>query len=137
MLTMPDFFPKEGKSKILSFLSEHIQRLADLTIVTNEALLNHVLKNGGRGFVLPDKVPNLHNDGKKSLKGKTKYYCSFVPTVMMSLIKSFSIRPENLIKNIFIYVTGDYRKKGLKPASMPRKSSYSPDFCLKKNMLNC
>ena len=47
--------PMEGKLRILTYLSEKIQRLADMTIVTNKALLNHVQKNGGRGFVFPDK----------------------------------------------------------------------------------
>lgn len=34
-------------------------RMADLTIVTNEALANVVKANGGRPFVLPDKLPEV------------------------------------------------------------------------------
>jgi len=45
------------------WLLRMLHRKADLTIVTNDALLRIVEANGGRGFVLPDRIPSLTTGG--------------------------------------------------------------------------
>jgi hypothetical protein len=111
-------FPNAGKSKLLSFLSRQTQRLADLTIVTNTTLLNHVRKNGGRGFVLPDKIPQIRGAGKVPLRGEKNilFICSFGDDEPYEIIPEVAAK---LDRKIFVYVTGDYRKTDLNPAAMP------------------
>lgn len=66
-------FPYESRYRLLNFLSKFIQRNACLTIVTNQNLCLHVEKNGGNGFVLPDRIPtpptpkNIFLDGDKKI----------------------------------------------------------------------
>jgi len=112
-------FPNEGKSRILTFLSHQIQRHADLTIVSNKMLLTHVLKNGGRGFVLPDKIPDLVRTTEKTLNGKENilFICSYGNDEPYQIVFDAA---RKLDQEIFIYATGDYRKKGIEPASMPK-----------------
>ena len=43
----------------LGIIYRYIQKKADLTIVTNDALANLVRRNGGNPVVLPDRVPFL------------------------------------------------------------------------------
>ncbi len=52
-------FPLEGRSRALSRLAREVQARADLTLVSNEALAEVVQANGGRPFVLPDRLPTL------------------------------------------------------------------------------
>lgn len=55
-------YPHDEKYRILMWLSRMLQRHADLTIVTNQRLVDIVMNNGGRAFVLPDKVPEVPPD---------------------------------------------------------------------------
>ncbi len=50
---------RSAKYRIFHFLSRYSLPRADLTIVTNEFLRDLVDGDGGRGVVLPDKIPNL------------------------------------------------------------------------------
>ena len=66
-------FPLEGRSKALNLISRFIQRFADLTIVTNRILKKHVEINGGRAFVLQDKIPDLMSSNIKGFKRKIQH----------------------------------------------------------------
>jgi len=103
-------FPMEGRLRILSLLSENVQRFADMTIVTNKPLLSHVQKNGGRGFVLPDKIPEIQGVERKKLRGKENilFICSFADDEPYPVVLEAA---GKLDKEIFIYVSGDFREK--------------------------
>ena len=84
--------------------------LADVTIVTNNYLVDIVNGMGGKAFVLPDKLPDIKPSRKIELKG----------TKNLLLISSFG-RDEPIgaaleaIKhfedqNIFLYITGNFKK---------------------------
>lgn len=111
-------FPSEGKSRILNFLSKYIQRKADLTIVTNEALKQYVEMNSGRGFVLQDKIPNISLKTHRPLKGvfNILFICSFANDEPYQTV--FKVAAD-LDPSICIYVTGDYRKNSINPNDLP------------------
>jgi len=97
------------KYRIFHILSRYTVRKADLTIVTNEFLKNVVEEWGGRGFVLPDKLPILELADKISLPGKHNivFVCTYgddepVEEVLQS---ARLVNPSTVI-----HVTGDYRK---------------------------
>ena len=85
-----------------------IQKWAILTIVTNEELAKVVGKNGGRPFVLADKIPQLNNSKYIKLKGKWNavFICSFAKDEPFIEV----IQAAHLIDpSICIYVTGRYQ----------------------------
>lgn len=111
-------FPSEGRSRFLGLLSRFVQRLADLTLVSNEALKKHVEANGGRAFVLPDRIPQFLETKKQELKGlyNLLFICSYAADEPYEMLfnAARSIDPE-----IVIYVTGNYQKRGIKPEDLP------------------
>ncbi|KPQ30432.1 MAG: Glycosyltransferase [Marinobacter excellens HL-55] len=52
-------YSKKLKWRLFWFLSRYTVRSADLTIVTNDDLMNICEKWGGRAKVLPDKIPDM------------------------------------------------------------------------------
>lgn len=111
-------FPSEGKSRILNFLSKYIQRKADLTLVSNEALKQYVEMNGGRGFVLQDKIPDISIQTPRPLKGRFNilFICSFANDEPYQTV--FNVA-RDLDPSICIYVTGDYGKSSINPNDLP------------------
>ena len=92
--------------------SEFSIRYADLTIVTNEYLKNIVEKKGGRGFVLPDKIPTLSRYKFNSINLSKNQYnilfiCSFSPDEPVYNV----LHAAKLLTNhVNIYITGDFSK---------------------------
>lgn len=111
-------FPKEGKSFILGLLSRYIQKAADLTLVTNEQLKNHVEKNGGRAFILQDRIPDIPQRVPITLEGKYNilFICSYAEDEPYHLVFEAA---ANLDSDIHIYVTGNFKKKKIDPLSVP------------------
>ena len=103
-------FPLEGRSKVLLFVSKFIQRHAKLVIVSNPDLKERVKRNGGKYYVLPDKVPSLANTKPRKLKGKWNllFICSFADDEPYQTVFEAA---KKLPRDIVIYVTGDYRGK--------------------------
>jgi glycosyltransferase involved in cell wall biosynthesis len=69
-------------SKALRWLARQCLRRADITIVTNTALANEVVRAGGRPFVLPDplpKPPDTHVDGQRRAKLEVVVISTFAP----------------------------------------------------------
>ena len=88
-----------------------IQRRADLTIVTNEALARIVRKNGGRPFILADKIPqfNVIDENKLNLKGKRNFV--FICDIAKDEPWQKIIQCARLIEpSDYIYITGRYQK---------------------------
>jgi glycosyltransferase involved in cell wall biosynthesis len=112
-------FPKEGRSVVLNFIARFIQRGSDLTIVTNEELKTFVENNGGRAVVLPDKIPNLPIAAPRKLRGKNNFLfiCSYAEDEPYEILFKAA---ESVDPNIFIYVTGNYKKKGIDNSQLPK-----------------
>ncbi len=111
-------FPKEGESYLLGMLSRYIQRHADLTIVTNKGLQEHVEKNGGKAFILQDKIPAIPVRPSKELgKGfNLLFICSYGDDEPYEKVFEAA---RKLAPEVHIYVTGNYRKKDIDTASVP------------------
>lgn len=111
-------FPREGRSAVLSAVARFIQRRADLTLVTNEALRRHVEGNGGRAFVLPDRIPRIETGESLRLEGTTNilFICSYAADEPYEIVFQAA---EKIDPGVFIYVTGNYRKRGIRPEDLP------------------
>lgn len=107
-------FPKEGRSLVLGYVAVFIQRRADLTIVTNQGLKEHVEKNGGKAFILQDKIPDIPILKPRGLGGESNilFICSFADDESYQNVFDAA---RHLDPNIHIYVTGNYKKKGIQP----------------------
>ena len=94
--------------KAFGWIYKLIQRVADVTIVTNKKLAEIVLKNGGSPQILPDKIPKIMATEKIGLKGKYNivFICTFgKDEPYLEVIKAVHLL-ENENINICIYVTG-------------------------------
>jgi glycosyltransferase involved in cell wall biosynthesis len=86
-----------------------IGRSADVCLVTNDALKQIVERGGGRAFVLPDKVPDLHpaagGDAADALQ--VVFVCSYAPDEpYLEVIEAAGL----LDRAVTVHVTGDHRR---------------------------
>lgn len=89
-----------------------IQKMTDLTIVTNKQLALQVSSNGGNPFILQDPLPQVKSSARISLKGKHNivFVCTFEKDEpYRDVVESARF----LDSDIFIYVTGRYEKAPL------------------------
>ncbi|MBI4720431.1 MAG: hypothetical protein HY770_04255 [Chitinivibrionia bacterium] len=109
--------PREGRSKTLALLAKFIHRYAHVTIVHNEALAPVVERNGGRPFVLPDKVPDIPAAAVR-LRGPKN----------LLLITSWAadepyeeaLEAARLLGGAAtVYAVGNYRKRRIDPSAAP------------------
>jgi glycosyltransferase involved in cell wall biosynthesis len=101
--------PFPSKYNSLLPLYGMIQKWADLTIVTNEGLAKVVHANGGRPFVLEDRIPQFNGVERIALKGKHNlvFVCTFEEDEPYEEV----IRAARFIDpSIHLYVTGKYQK---------------------------
>ena len=56
-------------------LCRFLHRVADMTIVTNASLAEIIQENGGRPFILEDKIPNLSPRHRVQLAGRANVVC--------------------------------------------------------------
>jgi glycosyltransferase involved in cell wall biosynthesis len=121
-------FPKEGRSPLLMSAAKWLQRAADLTVVTNRELKTVVESNGGKAFVLPDRLPEVCKSGDYPLDGEVNivYICTYgADEPYNEVLKAARLVP----KNIVIYVTGRPNGK-VNQADLPeniRLLGYVPD----------
>jgi hypothetical protein len=110
-------FPREGRSSPLMAVSRYVQRFADLTIVTNEGLAAHVRKNGGRPFILPDRIPAVPDTGRVELQGRFNllFICSYAEDEPCELV----FEAARGLGDVCIYVTGNCSKKGICREGLP------------------
>lgn len=112
-------FPAEGNSKLLMGVSRFIQRHADVVVVTNEGLHQHIIENRGRGFVLQDKFPEIPLAVElRQLRGRINFLfiCSFAADEPYGAVIEAAAR---LPEDICIYITGNYKKVNLVASAMP------------------
>jgi hypothetical protein len=101
------------KYKAFHALSGYSIRKADLTIVTNQVLCRLVDQQGGCGFVLPDKFPELPRAQVRSLGPghHILYVCSFDEDEPVEAVLAAA---ELLREDFRFHVTGNFRKPGWK-----------------------
>lgn len=101
--------PESRLLKKIQTLHKYLQREADTTVVTNEALAEIVEKNNGKPFVLPDKLPKPPT--VKRIKLRSKYNVVYICTFGLDEpYKEVLIGGKNLPNEITIYITGDYKR---------------------------
>lgn len=115
-------FPLDDRSRFLSAVSEFIQCHADLTIVTNSELSRHVETNGGKAFVLQDPIPRIPKIKKRKLNGNINilFICSFAGDEPYEIVFEAA---QHLDPTVSIYVSGNYRKRGIDPSICPQNIS--------------
>jgi glycosyltransferase involved in cell wall biosynthesis len=90
-----------------------------LTLVSNENLKKLVDGRGGRGFVLPDPVPDLSaTPQRRDLKGRHQVLlvCTYADDEPYASV----IEAARMLEpDVVIYVTGDYRRARHLPAAVP------------------
>ncbi len=101
----------EGWAKKICFLYGYVQRVADLTIVTNKNLARVVLGNRGNPFVLPDKIPEIDTNelsccSYDGIEDKVVFICSFHADEPYEEVFSVFYKLEKLERNLTVYVTG-------------------------------
>lgn len=110
-------FPAEGQSPSLMRLSAFIQRRAEITLVTNLGMRKVVLENRGRPFILQDRIPDIPKGPPLELEGAFNilFICSYAADEPYSLVFEAARR---LDPGIHLYVTGNFRKRGIDPAGL-------------------
>jgi glycosyltransferase involved in cell wall biosynthesis len=103
----------------LRWLCRAAVRHADLTIVTNDRLAEVVVANGGRPFVLPDRIPELprarhrpRTDGRRQVM----FICTFAPDEpYMNVLEAAG----RLDPQVTVYMTGNpkHRAASLRAAA--------------------
>lgn len=104
-------FPYENKIRLLTIISKAIQKLSDLTIVTNKELAKVVSTNKGRAFVLPDRLPDppeVISQYQLSGKHNLAFICSFSSDEPYNEVIAAA---RNIPNDIHIYITGKYPGK--------------------------
>lgn len=103
-------YPREGKSSLLLSIAKWLQRKSDLTLVTNDEIKAVVESNGGRAYVLPDKIPTVPTHKRTTLDGNKNVVliCTFSDDEPYQDV----IETASLLKSdICIYLTGKYEGK--------------------------
>jgi glycosyltransferase involved in cell wall biosynthesis len=109
-----NFFPDtvadpSFRFRVFHVLSRYTIRRADLTIVTNDPLKELLESWGGRGFVLPDRLPDLRLATPRSLgEGRAiVFVCSYAFDEPLAEVLQAAAR---LAPDCRVYVTGDSRR---------------------------
>lgn len=104
-------FPFDNKNKVLNFVAGYLQRKANITIVTNQSLADHVNKNHGHSCVLPDSLPDLPKKLTKiALDGKINivFICTYHDDEPYEEVIDAAM---DLSDDIVIYITGNHKNR--------------------------
>jgi len=101
--------PKDGKIRILNLAARLLQKKADITLVTNEALKKGVKSNGGFAHVLHDKIPVVRCNEDYKFDGQVNivYICTFADDEPYKEVISSASKIPN---NYYLYITGNNKK---------------------------
>jgi len=96
--------------KIFNIISSYTIKKSDMTIVTNEYLLeNYIHSIGAKGYVLQDKIPCIKKDivKKNTNKSEIFYINSFSSD---EPIDEFFLAINDIDDRFYFYVSGNYNK---------------------------
>ena len=122
--------PDKDTLGLLSHICGYVQRGADRTIVTNEALALTVEANGGRAVVLPDPIPTF---GYVPMAGGSQprritYICSFAADEpWREAIEAVGQLPRDVILQVTGDPTGHIPRSLLERDPRVRFTGYLPD----------
>jgi glycosyltransferase involved in cell wall biosynthesis len=101
--------PFDSRISLFNAIAKYIQRGADITIVTNPDFKLMVDRNGGKGFVLPDKIPELTpSDRRIQLRGMHNilFICTFADDEPYREVVDAA---RDIGNEICVYVTGEVK----------------------------
>jgi glycosyltransferase involved in cell wall biosynthesis len=106
--------PFINKSRLYDWILRQLHRHAALSIVSNAGLTAIVQRNGGRPFVLPDRVPNLGSvvDQDLATPFRVVFVCTFAPD---EPYREVFAAARNLDGLVTVYVTGRTPAEPLSP----------------------
>ena len=109
--------PFQPKWKWIMRPSRYLQKVADLTIVTNHELADIVKRNYGRPFILQDKLPKFPYGTAPALRGSFNVVCicTFAKDEPVLEVVEAARR---LDRDYAIYVTGNYRGNGARVTNL-------------------
>ncbi len=102
-------YPENFIIKRIKYINNFIFKTSDLILVTNERLKKYVVKENGKAFVLPDKIPNFiaQKDKTKNDTPKIVYICTFSrDEPFLNFFKSCSMQSAKYD----VYCTGNINK---------------------------
>jgi len=104
------FFPLEGESKLLNWIAILLIRITQLTIVTNQALVDYVQDKKGKAILVPDPVPTIpiFKTDKELTKMSILFICTWAKD---EPFKSVIDAARILSDDYHVYITGNYLKK--------------------------
>ncbi len=110
-------FPLDGNNRFLMWVSKFIQKHATAVIVTNRNHKGIVESNGGKGVILQDMVPHIDRSVTTEVDARSiLMVCSFANDEPYEEV----FKAAELIQNdVTFYVTGNYKKRNIDPASVP------------------
>ena len=121
--------PFVNRSSLFRWMLRRLQRNANLSLVTNRALASLVEANGGRPFVLPDRVPILQSAPNKDYSN-VPYTVVFVCTFALDEpYREVIEATRSLVDVATVHVTGGFDVEdwsGSVPQNL-RFSGYLPD----------
>jgi glycosyltransferase involved in cell wall biosynthesis len=107
---------RQPKFWVFHKLSKWSVRKADATIVTNEPLRELVDSWGGRGYVLPDKMPVFDGASPRFSAEMDRRVIVFIASFDTDEpLREFLDACRVLKNDIRVYVTGNYRRAGVVP----------------------
>lgn len=129
--------PLDGKSRLLNSLTKYLFRYASITIVSNKYLADHVTKQGGNPFALPDPLPDdvCVKEFDVSLKcvKSVVFICSWAPDEpYMEVIKALKLLPHDTT----VVITGNSQGKILLDVSQVPDNMILTGFLPEKRYLS-
>lgn len=101
--------PEGALLRRMTPLIRRAHRRAHLTIVTNDALAEDVRANGGRPFVLPDRLPVVPEGGRRALRGDHAVACILNYESDEPLDAIFEAA-KGVEDGVVLHLTGNHRK---------------------------
>lgn len=116
----------ELKMRLFHMLSRWTTKKADVTIVTNENLKMLVDEWGGKGVVLPDRLPFLETDKIWEDDVKEPFVAVFIASYDTDEPLDELLNASRNVTDLFhIYITGDYKRVGLIPPTDQKNITFT------------
>jgi glycosyltransferase involved in cell wall biosynthesis len=111
---------------LFSYLKRLSFKCADISIVSNELMLDDLLRYTNRVFILPDKIPDLMFENRGT---KDEMYCVFVGAYAVDEpLTEVIAAAEKLDGDVFIYCTGKIPRRLSRLRLQPYKNIRFTDY---------
>lgn len=114
------------KMRLFHFLSRWSLRKTDVTFVTNENLRQWVEQWGGRGVVLPDRLPRLEIGESWLYSGTVPFVAVFIASYDDDEPLAEVLEAVRQVSDLFyLYVTGNYKRAGIMPSTCDKNINFT------------